>query len=73
MNILDMVEVKAERSGLCMARLDANRRMVGVDGEFALQLGGTSDALRGRGSLDLLHSSVHAPMNQRFGKRVASW
>jgi PAS domain S-box-containing protein len=73
MNILDMVEVMAERSGLCMARLDANRRIVDVNDEFVLRFGGSPDTLRGRGFLDLLHPDVHAPMNRRFDQLAAGY
>lgn len=68
-----MVKVMVERSGLCMAGLAANGRIVDVNDEFALRFGRTPDVLRGCGFLDLLHPDVHAPMNRWFERLAAGY
>lgn len=58
MGILDAFQVLAERSDLCMAKLDADRRVVDVSGELARRFGRSPEALRGRHFLELCHAGV---------------
>jgi PAS domain S-box-containing protein len=63
---IDVFRSLLERSGLCLASLDLNLRVVEANDDFVAQFGHSRDTLRGRSFYELLHPGVHGPMRRQF-------
>lgn len=63
---IDVFKVMMERSGLCMASLDAERRVLDANGEFLSQFGRMGEPLHGCDFMDLLHPGVRQPIERHF-------
>lgn len=63
---VDVFKAMMERSGLCIASLDVDGRVIDANPEFLRQFGRSIEALRGRHFLDLLHPGVHASVRRQF-------
>ncbi|MGW4207723.1 PAS domain-containing protein [Lentzea sp. NPDC004789] len=59
-----------ERSGLCLARLDLQLRVVEANDDFVAQFGHSRATLLGRSFYELLHPGVHGPMRKQFDRLV---
>jgi PAS domain S-box-containing protein len=55
-----------ERSGLCVAKLDLNIRVIEADHDFMTSFGLSRDALTGCSFYDLLHPGVRGPIRRQF-------
>ncbi len=54
------------RSGICMARLDVEHRVIDASDEFLRRFGRSLGTLKDRSFFDLLHPGVHAPIRRHF-------
>lgn len=60
-----------ERSGLCLARLDLQFRVVEANDDFVSQFGHSRETLLGRSFYELLHPGVHGTMRKQFDRLVS--
>ncbi|USX53983.1 PAS domain-containing protein [Lentzea sp. HUAS12] len=64
----DVFRSLLERSGLCLARLDLQFRVVEANDDFVTQFGHSRESLLGRGFFELLHPGVHGPVRKQFDR-----
>jgi len=65
---VDVFKSLLEQSGLCLASLDLNLRVVEANVDFVAQFGDTGESLRGRSIYEFLHPGVHTAMRRQFDR-----
>ncbi len=68
---VDVFKFVMKQSGMCMASLGTDQRVIEANDEFLRQFGQSAENVRGRSFFDLLHPGVHAPMWRHF-ERLAT-
>jgi PAS domain S-box-containing protein len=67
---VDVFKSLVERSGLCLASLDLDLRVIEANSDFIAQFGDGGASIAGRSVYDFMHPGVHAPLRRQFEKII---
>lgn len=58
------------QSGICIAHLDSDLRLIEINSDFLRWFGGSPSTLRGRGLMEFLHPSTRARVDEQISRVV---